>query len=378
MELSSRLPDVGTTIFTVMSKMATEHNAINLSQGFPDFPLDDTLIRLVYSHMQAGHNQYAPMPGLPELRQAIARMVHRTTQMRVDPELQVTVTGGGTEALYCAITALVHPGDEVILFDPSYDSYSPSIRLAGGIPVPVSLHPPDFSIDWTEVSARITRRTRAIIINSPHNPTGSVLKESDLQALERLATQHDLLVISDEVYDRIIFDGRTHQSVLRFPVLAERSVAVYSFGKMFHATGWKVGFTVAPTAITTEIRRAHQFITFSVNTPVQWALADYLAEPTHYENLASFYEQKRNLFLEQLKGSPFVPLPCHGTYFQVCHYEGDRSDLDMAKHLTIEHRLASIPVSVFYHNRQDRHLLRFCFAKKESTLQAAGEILRSL
>ena len=377
MEIQSRLPDVGTTIFAVMSKMALENQAINLSQGFPDFQVSEQLIDLIYQHMKAGRNQYAPMPGTSELLEAIAGVVKTTSGREVDAMKEVTITAGGTEAIYAAISGLVKDGDEVIKFDPSYDCYDPAIRLNGGIPVTIDLLPPQFGIDWNLVEKKITTKTRMIIVNTPHNPSGAVLSEIDMKALEALAEKHDLLVLSDEVYERIIFDGKIHQSVLRFPALAARSIAVYSFGKTFHATGWKVGYAIAPEAITREIRKAHQFITFSVNTPVQYALADYMTEPSHYLQLSGFYQEKRDMFLKLVEKSSFKPLPCYGSYFQLLSYEAisDKSDMEMAQWLTVEHKLASIPISVFYKNKTDNRILRFCFAKGDQTLQAAAEIL---
>lgn len=361
-----------------MSKMALEYQAINLSQGFPDFPVSPELIELIYQNLKAGHNQYAPMPGVPLLRKVIADTVARTYQRPTDYETEVTVTAGGTEALFATIAGLVRPGDEVILFDPSYDSYAPAIRLNGGVPVPINLAAPDFTIDWTEVELHVRDSTRMIIINTPHNPSGAVLCEADLRALERIALAHDLIVLSDEVYERIIFDDLPHESVLKYPELAPRSVSVFSFGKTFHATGWKIGYTVASPALTQEIRKAHQFITFAVNTPIQLAMAAYMQEPSNYLTLGKFYQQKRDFFLQQIKGSSFEPLPCHGSYFQLLSYRAvsDKREMQMAEWLTKEHKLASIPVSAFYHNKQDDRLLRFCFAKKDETLISAGEILR--
>lgn len=379
--IESRLPEVGTSIFAVMSKMALEHGAINLSQGFPDFALDEKIIDLVYRFMKEGNNQYAPMPGVPALRQAIANVIFRTYQHRADPETNITVTSGATEGIFASIAALIGPGDEVVLFDPSYDSYDPAIRLNGGIPVHINLKYPDFSVDWELVRSRISPRTRMIMVNTPHNPCGTVLAESDLRELEKIVLQHNLFVISDEVYDRLIFDGRQHQSVLRYPALASRSLAVFSFGKTFHATGWKAGYVVAPEYLTKEVRKSHQFIVFSVNTPVQLALAEYLKQPEHYEELGKFYEQKRDYFLQHINGSSFEPLPCAGSYFQLLSYKNispGRSEVEMAEHLTREAKVASIPVSVFYQDKTDNRLLRFCFAKKEETLAKACEILRKL
>jgi methionine aminotransferase len=363
-----------------MSKMAVEHNAINLSQGFPDFPVSEELIELIHQNMLQGRNQYAPMPGVAALREAIAAVVQRTYQRHINPDTEVTVTAGGTEALFAAISALVGAGDEVIMFNPAYDCYAPAVRLNGGVPIALNLSYPDFSIDWQQVRQHITPRTKLIMINSPHNPTGAVLSANDLLALQQLAADHNLLVLSDEVYERIIFENLSHQSVVKYPELASRSVAVFSFGKTFHATGWKVGYTVAPAAITTEIRKAHQFITFSVNTPVQWALASYLQKSEHYLSLATFYQQKRDFFLDQIKGSQFEPLPCKGSYFQLLSYRkiSHQPDVAMAEWLTKEHRIASIPVSVFYADGTDNQLLRFCFAKGEDTLTRAGEILRGI
>lgn len=378
MNLKSRLPEVGTSIFTVMSRMALEHNAINLSQGFPDFPVSEELIDLIHQKMKEGNNQYAPMPGAPALRKSIADVVQQTYQRPTDFENEITITAGATESIFASIAALISAGDEVILFDPSYDSYDPSIRLNGGIPIHLNLSPPDFSIDWNEVRKKITPRTRMIMVNTPHNPIGSVLSESDLKMLEQLAIEHDLIILSDEVYERIIFGNKTHESVLKYPLLRERSIAVFSFGKTFHATGWKVGYTVASENLTREIRKAHQFITFSVNTPVQLALAEYLTNPENYLHLGKFYQQKRDFFLNEIKGSSLKPLPCFGSYFQLVSYAGEKSDIEMAQWMTKEMKVAPIPVSVFYKDKTDHQLLRFCFAKGEETLRKAGKILRNI
>lgn len=377
---SSKLSDVGTTIFAIMSKMAAEHNAINLSQGFPDFPLDPTLINLVTKAMQEGHNQYAPMPGLPALRNVIAEVITNTYKKQVDAELEITVTAGGTQALFSILQALVHTGDEVIVFDPAYDSYNPAIRLAGGVPVHLNLNAPAFTIDWNEVETKITSRTKIIMVNTPHNPSGSVFTEDDIINLERIALKHNLIVLSDEVYERIIFDNKKHYSVLERPALAERSIAVFSFGKTFHATGWKIGYVVAPADLTKEIRKAHQFIVFSVNTPIQVALAEYMKTPEHYIHLGKFYQQKRDQFLSFIKGTSLQALPCYGSYFQLLSYEGisKQADRTMAEELTVKYKLASIPISVFYKDKTDNKLLRFCFAKKDVTIERAGEILRRI
>ena len=380
MNISSRLPDVGTSIFSVMSKMALDYGAINLSQGFPDFNIDEKIIQLVSRYMLEGNNQYAPMPGTPALRSIIAQVVEATYKRKTDPETEITITAGATEGIFSIIAAFISAGDEVILFDPSYDSYSPAIRLNGGVPVHVNVYPPDFSIDWDIVRAKITPRTRMIMINTPHNPCGSVLQERDLLELEKIVLEHNLLVLSDEVYEWLIFDGLTHQSVLRYPALSSRSLAVFSFGKTFHATGWKAGYVVAPEYLTKEVRKTHQFIVFSVNTPVQLALAEYMRTPEHYQSLGKFYQQKRDFFLKQIEGSSFEPLPCNGSYFQVVSYKNisKKSDVAMAEDLTKNFKVASIPVSVFYNDKTDNHLLRFCFAKKEETLAKAGEILRTI
>lgn len=376
MAFQSKLPDVGTTIFTVMSQMAADHNALNLSQGFPDFRISPKLIELVNRHMKQGYNQYAPMPGVPVLREQIAGMLENCYQAKVDPNKEITVTAGATEAIYSVITALIHQDDEVILFDPAYDCYAPAIRLNGGKPIHIPLAQPDFSINWDEVKNRIGKKTKLIIINSPHNPSGAILSESDLNTLSEIAKKHDLFILSDEVYEHIIFDNK-HQSVLKYPALKDKSIAVFSFGKTFHATGWKIGYLVAPEEITAEIRKVHQYLVFSVNTPMQYALADYLKEPDHYLHIADMYNAKRKFFVESLAGSKFDIIPSHGTYFQLLSYKNisDLDDMTMATKMTKENKLASIPISVFYQNKQDNKLLRFCFAKNEETLEKAAEIL---
>ncbi len=380
MNFKSRLPEVGTSIFTVMSKMALDQGAINLGQGFPDFPVSEKLIDLIHQKMKEGHNQYAPMPGTPALRKIISQVVEKTYNRPTDFETEVTITAGGTEAIFATIAALIDGGDAVIIFDPSYDSYDPAIRLNGGTPVHINLRPPDFKIDWQEVEKKITSRTRMIMVNTPHNPLGTVLNEEDLKNLEKLAVEHNLFVLSDEVYERIIFENKTHQSVLRSKALADRSIAVFSFGKTFHATGWKVGYTVASEKITREIRKAHQFITFSVNTPVQLALANYMQDPENYLHLGKFYQQKRDFFINAIKGSSLKPLPCYGSYFQLLSYQGvsTKTDMEMAEWMTKEMKLACIPVSAFYKDGSDHQLLRFCFAKGEETLLKSGEILRKI
>lgn len=378
--LESRLPEVGTSIFAVMSKMAIENNAINLSQGFPDFGVDDKLIELVHRAMLDGHNQYAPMPGVLALREAIAETIEKSYKLKISADTNITITSGATQAIHACVSAVVKPGDEVIIFDPAYDSYEPAIRLNGGKAIRINLKYPGFSIDWNEVKDRISEKTRLIIINTPHNPTATVLSDDDLNTLARLVSNHNIFVLSDEVYERIIFDNRSHKSVITHPSLAHRSMAVYSFGKTFHATGWKCGYIIAPEKLTAEIRKCHQFIVFSVNTPTQWALAAYLKTPDQYEQLSRFYQKKRDFFLERIQGTSFRPLPCYGSYFQLMSYENfsDKPDVDVAEHLTKELKLATIPLSVFYHDKTDNRLLRFCFAKKEETLEKAAEILRKI
>jgi len=378
----SKLANTGTTIFTVMSALAQEHNAINLSQGFPDFEPPDELLAAVTRHMRAGHNQYAPMPGVPALRNAIAGKIQRTLGSNVDGDTEITVTSGATAALFTAIMAFVHPGDEVVIFDPAYDSYEPAIRLAGGIAVRIPLQRPAFSIDWNRVANALTPKTRMIILNTPHNPSGSVLSAKDMEALRDLVRNTDILLLGDEVYEHIIFDGRQHQSLLLDPELAARSLVVSSFGKTFHMTGWKIGYCVAPRELMQEFRRVHQFSQFCVTSPMQWALAEFVEQfPEHYEGLGSFYAAKRDRFAALLEGSRFAITPSAGTYFQLADYSAisDMPDTEFTRWLTIEKGVAAIPVSVFYeHPEQVQNtgkLIRFCFAKNDSTLGKAAEIL---
>lgn len=376
-QLTSKLPDVGTTIFAVMSKMAHDHGAINLSQGFPDFQVSRELISLINKAMVEDKNQYAPMPGLPALRAGISNMIEHNYRFQPDPDNEILVTAGATQAIYTTLTALVHPGDEVIIFDPAYDCYDPTVRLSGGIPVHIPLKQPDFSIDWQAVRDKITQKTKVLMINSPHNPSGAVITGEDLKEMEEIVLRHNLLILSDEVYEHIIFDNIEHESVLKSEVLRKNSVVVFSFGKTFHATGWKVGYLISPSWINTEIKRVHQFVTFTVNTPVQWGLSEYVKDPGNYEDLSDFYQEKRDYFLEQIKDSRFEAVPCHGTYFQVLSYKNisDLPDMKMAEMLTKEHGVASIPVSVFYADKKDDRVLRFCFAKNEETLKKAADIL---
>lgn len=378
-EISSKLPAVGTTIFTVMSRMANDYEAINLSQGFPGFACDPRLIRWVEEGMRKGINQYAPMAGLPALRSEIARMTQKAYGVEVDPETEITVCSGATEGLLSSILALIHPGDEVIIFDPAYDSYVPAIQLAGATAKAISLKAPHYQIDWDVVRASIGPQTKAIIINNPHNPTAAVLSTADLAELENVAVEHDLLVMSDEVYEYIVFDGVGHESVLRYPKLAERSISVSSFGKTLHVTGWKVGYVIAPEALTREIRKVHQYTTFSTATPFQYGIAEYLKRcEDEVWNLSNFYQSKRDYFRELLADTPFIPLPSKGTYFQLVSYKGisDLPDTEFVKYLTREIGVAAIPVSVFYQNELDEKVIRFCFAKDEAELALAADRLK--
>ncbi|MBK7406683.1 MAG: aminotransferase class I/II-fold pyridoxal phosphate-dependent enzyme [Saprospirales bacterium] len=372
----SKLPHVGTTIFAVMSALANECGAINLSQGFPNFDPPQALRDLVTKYMNQGMNQYAPMPGVPALRDALAAKIQGLYGLPVDPQTEITVTAGGTQALFTAIAALVMPGDEVILIEPAYDSYGPSVEVQGGKPVSYELRAPDYRVDWEELAKLITPRTRMLIVNTPHNPTGKAFTREDLLALERLAEQHDLLVLSDEVYEHLIYDGRTHESVFRYPKLFQRSLVVFSFGKTFHGTGWKMGYCVAPPALMREFRKVHQFNVFSVNTPMQYALAEFLQYPEEYLQLPAFYQRKRDFFLEAIAGTGLRPIPCEGTYFQLVDYSGvsDLPDFEFCQWLTREIGVAAIPVSSFYVHKRDEKVIRFCFAKTEDVLAQAGEL----
>ncbi|MCO6488962.1 MAG: methionine aminotransferase [Phaeodactylibacter sp.] len=377
---TSKLPRVGTTIFTVMSALANEHGAINLSQGFPNFPSPERLSDLVCQYMKKGYNQYAPMAGVPILRERLAEKVQRLYGTAINPDTEITVTAGATQAIFTAITAFVKPGDEVILIEPAYDSYGPSIEVNGGVPLTYQMSAPDYRVNWQELARLVTAHTRMIIINTPHNPTGTILTAEDLRALEKLTAGTGILVLSDEVYEHLIYDGQPHQSVLRYPGLWERCLATYSFGKTFHNTGWKVGYCLAPAHLMAEFRKVHQFNVFCVNTPVQYALADYLADPDTYLTLNDFYQQKRDFFLDAMQGSRLRPLRCEGTYFYLFDYSAisDEPDTEFAKRLTIEWGVAAIPVSVFYSNNSTDKVIRLCFAKTEETLERAGELLRKI
>jgi methionine aminotransferase len=380
MKINSKLPNVGITIFTIMTKLANDHGAYNLSQGFPDFDVHPDLIALVEKHMRSGSNQYAPMQGMPTLRERIAQKVLELYQAHYNPDTEVTVTSGATEALFAAITAVVRKDDEVIVFEPAYDSYAPAIELNGGIPIFLKMKYPDYRIDWNEVENAITAKTSLIILNSPHNPTGTVLSAEDIADLTQVVKNTNLLLLSDEVYEHIVFDDLTHQSLSGHRELANRSFVVSSFGKTYHATGWKIGYCLAPEPLSKEFQRIHQYLTFASNTPIQCALAEFIQNRDIYLDLATFYQKKRDKFLAFIEGSRFKALSCKGTYFQMLDYSriSDEPDTEFAKHLTINNGVASIPPSVFYHQNDDHKVLRFCFAKKDETLKRAAEILSKI
>ena len=376
--LESRLPRVGTTIFTVMSKLAADLGAINLSQGFPDFDCDPALVDAVARHMRDGRNQYAPMQGVPALRQAIAAKYEQYHGRRYDPDLEVTVTSGGTEAIFDAVMCVAGPGDEVVVLEPCYDCYVPAIELSGARPVVVALNLPEYSVDWDALRAAVTPRTRLLVLNTPHNPTGAIFTADDVQELIDLVRGTDILIVSDEVYEHIIFDGLQHESMARHDELAARSFIIGSFGKTYHVTGWKVGYAVAPAALSAEFRKVHQFVTFSTTTPVQHAIAEMMSVPERLRELGPFYQAKRDLFLRLMNGSRFRPLPCRGSYFQLMDYSAitGESDSDFAVRLTKEHGVASIPTSPFLYASSAPRVLRFCFAKQDETLERAAERLR--
>ncbi len=378
--VQTKLPETGTSIFAVMSQMAAQYGAVNLSQGFPDFPVSEKLIERVHFYMKAGYNQYAPMPGIPALRKAVSKMFSDSYGVAYDPEKEINITAGATQALFTAITAFIKEGDEAIIFEPAYDSYAPAVTLNGGLVKYARLQFPDFGINWDELPRMVTHRTKLIVINSPQNPTGSVLSRSDMEHLERLTRGTDIIVLSDEVYEHLIFDKLEHQSACRFPELAKRTLVIGSFGKTFHATGWKTGFVLAPEKLMTEFRKVHQFVVFAGNTPVQHALADFIKNKENYRHLGEFYQKKRDFFVNGLKSSRFKILPAHGTYFQLLDYSAiaDMPEMDFARWLVKEHKIAAIPVSSFYKNGDDHKVLRFCFAKKEETLEKAAKILSGI
>lgn len=375
--MHSKLPGVGTTIFSVMSAMAARHEAINLSQGFPNYSSDPKLFGLVNKYMNAGFNQYALMHGALPLREQLAQKLKEDHGYAPNVETEICITAGATQAVYTAIQALIHPGDEVIVFDPAFDIYGPSVQLAGGKAVHVPLSYPDFRIDWEKVRETINDKTRAILINFPNNPTGQIATPEDLDTLEELAEEHDLYIISDEVYEHMVFDGQQHHSVIGHDRLYKRSVVTFSFGKTFHNTGWKVGAAIAPPEIMQEFKRVHQFVVFAVNHPVQLALAEFMSDSSTYDQLSSLYQQKRDTFLEALKNSGFKFRPCQGTYFQILDYSdiSREDDITFAKQLIETIGVAAIPMSAFYHVKPDQHLLRFCFAKTNDILEEAAHRL---
>ena len=376
----SKLPNVGQSIFAEMSGLANEYQALNLAQGFPNFDCPPGLMDRVEHHMRKGRNQYAPMPGVPELKEQIADKVETLYGAQYDPDTEITVTAGATQGLYAVLTTVIGEGDEVIVIEPAFDAYRPMIELNKGVPKYVKLQPPDFQIDWQEVRQQISSATRAILINTPHNPSGMVMQEADLAQLEQIAASHDLFIISDEVYEHMVFDGQQHLSVCRYPHIRQKSFAVFSFGKTYHTTGWKVGYVLAPQDLTAEMRKVFQYIMFAVSTPMQYAYSDYLQHKEHYLELNDFYQEKRDSFARMLQGSRFNLLPCPGTYFQVADYSAitDEPDVDLCKRLITDHGLAAVPISVFYSDKIDNQVIRFCFAKDDETLEKGAEMLCQL
>jgi methionine aminotransferase len=379
-QFNTKLPGVAQSIFAVMTQLANQYGAINLSQGFPDFEVAPELIALVNDAYQKGFNQYAPMPGIIPLREQIAAKANRLHQANYHPESEVTVTAGATQAIFTAISAFVQPNDEVIIFEPAYDCYAPSVKLQGGIVKYMALQPPNYAIDWTQVQKLTNANTRMIILNAPHNPTGMVLTDDDIQQLIRITRNTNILILSDEVYEHIIFDGRQHLSMARHPELRERSLIVASFGKLFHTTGWKLGYCMAPERLMNEFRKVHQFMVFSVHTPLQYAIAEYMDQNRNFNELGTFFEQKRDYFRSMLAESRFELLDCQGSYFQSVQYSGisDEADTEFASRLIKEFGVASIPTSAFYSRNTDHKVLRLCFAKKDETLEQAAEKLRKV
>jgi methionine aminotransferase len=377
MQIRSKLPDTGTTIFTVMSGLATEYNSVNLGQGFPDFPMSDELTSLVNKAMKDGYNQYAPMPGWLPLREAIADKISILYNRQIDPSKEITITPGGTYAIYCALTTILNQGDEVIVLQPNYDSYVPNIQVNGATAVLVDLDLPGYTVNWKKVAAAIGPKTKAIILNSPHNPTGSVLSENDIEELRKLVANTNIFIISDEVYEHIIFDGVPHQSILRYPDLYQRTFVCFSFGKVFHCTGWKLGYCVAPPELTREFIKVHQFNAFSTNSPMQVAMATYLRNSETYTSLSSFFQKKRDYFIDAMKQTRFNLFHSSGSYFICASYENisDEHDMDFCIRLTKEAGVTTIPVSAFYKSGKDDKVIRFCFGKNESTLERAIEKL---
>ncbi|MFA8450607.1 MAG: methionine aminotransferase [Bacteroidales bacterium] len=379
-ELKSRLPNEGTSIFAIMSEMAAKNNALNLSQGFPNFPISKELIEKVHYYMQKGHNQYAPMHGLKNLREQIVNKYSNLYNVNYCPETEINITAGATQAIYTTITSLVHPGDEVIVFDPAYDSYIPAIRLSGGSVRFCQLKAPDFSIDFDQLKSNINSKTRMIIINTPHNPTGKLITHEEMLELEKIINGRDILLLSDEVYEHLTFDDKKHESACKYPGLINNTIIIGSFGKTFHATGWKMGYALAPKNIIKEFRKVHQFVVFTCNTPVQYALADFLEDANNYLYLNDFYQKKRDLFLQSIENSRFKVIPSEGTYFQLLDYSdiSNEEEMEFAKKLIVENKIAAIPIAPFYSSKLDQKLLRFCFAKTDETLIEAGKILSEI
>lgn len=380
MQITSKLTSSQTTIFTEMSALATQHNALNLGQGFPDYDPPTALLDLVKKYMDDHKHQYAPMAGVLALREVISQKVLRSYGQYVKPSSEITITAGATQAIFTAITALVHPGDEVIIFEPAYDSYRPTIELAGGKTVVYTMEAPDFKINWALLAAMISPKTKMIIINTPHNPTGTILKSDDLLQLSHIVKDTDIIILSDEVYEHLVYDGLAHESVLKYPELYQRSISVFSFGKTYHCTGWKVGYCIAPEYLMNEIRKVHQWNVFSVNSFVQFALAEFMLDEQQYLSLPNFYQQKRDFFLDVLKTTRLRPLKSEGTFFQLCDYReiSDLDDVSFAKEMTINHGVACIPISVFYTDHKQDKLIRFCFAKTEILLSDAGLLLSKM
>ena len=380
MLITSKLPNIGTTIFSVMSALANEHNAINLSQGFPNFDCSDELKDLAAKYMRAGYNQYAPMPGVPALRERIAEKIKKLYHVEIDPTTEITITAGATQALYCAISAFVRPDDEVILIEPAYDSYRPAVEINGGIPVTYQMEAPEYKVNWKMLERLITWKTRMIVVNTPHNPTGKIFRQRDWDNLRHIAEDRDILVLCDEAYEHIVFDGEKHHSLLEFPEIYTRGLTVFSLGKTLHATGWKIGACVAQPRLSREFRKVHQFCTFSINTPIQYAIAEYFQNPETYLNLNAFFQKKRDVLLSAMKGSGFKPIKSEGTYFQLFDYSdiSNEPDTEFAKRMTVDFGVAAIPVSVFNSNKKDDKIIRLCFAKTEETLEKAGALLQKI
>lgn len=378
--IQSKLPGAGTTIFTIMSSLAAQHHAVNLGQGFPDYPMNDELLDLVTAAMKNDYNQYTHMAGFPPLREVICEKIQLLYENTLDPENEITVTPGGTYAIYTALTTVLRAGDEVIIFEPAYDCYIPTVELNGAVPVLIPLQHPSYAIDWNTVREKITSRTRMIILNSPHNPTGAVLSKTDIEALRSIVKDTNIIILSDEVYEHLIFDNKAHESMLRYPDLFQRSFVCYSFGKVYHCTGWKTGYCAAPVTLMKEFRKVHQFNAFTTHTPTQVALSHYLKKPEHYLTLGTFLQEKRDYFQDLMQQTLFKPLPSHGSYFQLYDYTAisDEKDIDFAKRLTTDYGVATIPASAFYQSGTDHKVLRFCFSKKEETLQKAVEKLATL